>query len=307
MARAARFAWFVLAYNVGVILWGAYVRATGSGAGCGAHWPLCNGEVLPRSAGAATLIEFSHRASSGVALVLVAALVWWVFRATRPGEPARGAAIASGVLIVTEAGVGAGLVLFRLVADNATMARAMFVAVHLVNTFLLLAALAATAWWLTVRRPVVWRRDALRASVAGCAALVIAGASGAVAALGDTLFPAASLGEALAADLSLTSHLLIRLRVLHPVLAVLAAAAVALCAGRLARTGTPVRARAALVVMAIAAFQVALGFVNVVLLAPVWMQIVHLLVADALWLAFVLLGADVLTAQTSEQQKAQAA
>ena len=65
--RLARYAWGVLGINLLVILWGAYVRATGSGAGCGSHWPLCNGEVVPRSAGLATLIEFTHRATSGVA------------------------------------------------------------------------------------------------------------------------------------------------------------------------------------------------------------------------------------------------
>ena len=153
MPKVARFAWAVLAYNVAVILWGAYVRATGSGAGCGAHWPLCNGEVVPRAASVATLIEFSHRATSGLALLAVAVLVVATFRTCRAGHPARAGAVMSGVLILTEAAVGAGLVLFQLVADNATMARAMFVAVHLLNTFLLLAALTLTAWWLTVGVP----------------------------------------------------------------------------------------------------------------------------------------------------------
>jgi heme A synthase len=102
-----RFAWFVLAYNVAVILWGAYVRATGSGAGCGAHWPLCNGEVVPRAREAATLIEFSHRFSSGLALIAIAVLVVWIFRACAPGHPARLGAVLSADLIVTEAAVGA--------------------------------------------------------------------------------------------------------------------------------------------------------------------------------------------------------
>src|SRR5215207_2395848 len=124
MPNVARYAWAVLAYNVAVILWGAYVRATGSGAGCGAHWPLCNGEVVPRAASVATLIEFSHRATSGLALLAVAALVIATFRTCRAGHPARAGAVMSGVLILSEAAVGAGLVLFQLVADNATMARA---------------------------------------------------------------------------------------------------------------------------------------------------------------------------------------
>src|SRR5258707_636964 len=72
--RFARFAWGVLAYNVAVILWGALVRATGSGAGCGGHWPLCNGKVLPKVSQIATVIELTHRVMSGVALVLVAVM-----------------------------------------------------------------------------------------------------------------------------------------------------------------------------------------------------------------------------------------
>src|SRR5829696_7646401 len=169
MPRVARYAWAVLAYNVAVILWGAYVRATGSGAGCGAHWPLCNGEVVPRAAGVATLIEFSHRISSGVALIAIAILVVSAFRTTAAGHPARAGAVISGLLILTEAAVGAGLVLFQLVADNATMARAMFVAVHLLNTFLLLGALTLTAWWLTVGVPLGRDRRNLTPLLAGCA------------------------------------------------------------------------------------------------------------------------------------------
>ena len=120
-----------------VILWGAYVRATGSGAGCGAHWPLCNGEILPRGGRVATLIEFSHRLTSGLALVAVVVLAVWAWRACRPDtRPAR-AAVLSLLFMLTEAAVGAGLVLFQLVADNASFARAMFLAAHLLNTFTL--------------------------------------------------------------------------------------------------------------------------------------------------------------------------
>jgi heme A synthase len=307
MPRLARYAWAVLAYNVAVILWGAYVRATGSGAGCGAHWPLCNGEVVPRAAAAATLIEFSHRLSSGLALIAIAVLVVATFRTCRAGHPARLGAVLSGVLIVTEAAVGAGLVLFQLVADNATMARAMFVAVHLLNTFLLLAALTLTAWWLTVGKPFVSRPGAAGALITGCAALLVAGASGAVAALGDTLFPSESLTAALRTDLSFTSHLLIRLRVFHPVLAIAAAVIVSVCATRLARAGHEPETRGARLVAGIAATQIAFGFFNVILLAPVWMQLVHLLTADALWITFVLVGARALTNRRAVPAHAHAA
>jgi len=286
----ARFAWAVLAWNLAVILWGAYVRASGSGAGCGSHWPLCDGEIVPRAPSAEKLIEFTHRATSGLALVAVLLLAALVFRARPAGHPARRAAVLTVLFMLLEAAVGAALVLFELVADNASMARALFVAVHLVNTFLLLAMLALTADRLG-------EGDAAPAATSGRGALaarltlvllVVAGASGAVAALGDTLFPARSLAHALAQDLSPTSHLLIRLRLGHPVLAAAAAiAALGFAVVGMSFADATRAARARLVAI-LALVQIGLGVANVAFLAPLALQLAHLLVADLLWLAVVL-------------------
>ena len=243
----SRLAWLVLGWNIAVILWGAFVRATGSGAGCGAHWPLCNGEVLPRAPALETMIEFTHRATSGVALLVVVALAFRVFRAKPPGHPARRAAAASVLFILSEAAVGAGLVLFRLVADNESVARALFMAVHLMNTFVLLACLALTAHWCATDappRPATvsrsagrWRRRAV--------ALLLVGTSGAIAALGDTLYPSRSILGGLAADVSPTAHFLVRLRVAHPLLALVGALARgAGAAPRPARDAEPAARRA---------------------------------------------------------------
>lgn len=297
LTRAAAFAWLVLAYTVGVILWGAYVRATGSGAGCGEHWPLCNGVVIPRAPTAATIIEFSHRLTSGLALIGVVALLAWVWRVSQPGHPARRGAAWTVFFMLTEAAVGASLVLFQLVADNASFARAMFMAVHLLNTFILLGWLTMTAWWLSHGAPLDVKR---RAGMAGAflavaVGLLLVGSSGAVAALGDTLFPDATLSAALAADLSPTSHLLIRLRVLHPVFAVIVSGVLLFGARRMARGAGEAAQRLARAVVSLAGLQLLLGALNVALLAPVWMQLVHLLAADMLWIAFVLLGAEVLS------------
>jgi len=295
MTRLARFAWTVLGWNVAVILWGAFVRATGSGAGCGAHWPLCDGEVVPLAPAIETQIEFMHRLTSGVALLLVLALAVWVFRKRPQGHRARHAAVASVALILTEAAVGAGLVLFRLVAENESVARALVMAAHLVNTFLLLAALALTAHWCAIDSAL--RRQARDAWVFGLGALVLllVGTSGAVAALGDTLYPARSLFGALAEDLSPTAHVLVRLRLAHPLLAFAGTLAVALAAGRVLRsTPDPGTRRAAWALAVLALLQVAAGLLNVALLAPVWMQILHLLFADLLWIAFVLVTARTL-------------
>ena len=298
LTPVARFAWLVLAYNIGVILWGAYVRATGSGAGCGEHWPLCNGVIIPRAPSSATIIEFSHRLTSGLALIGVIALLLWVRRVCPPGHVARRGAGWTVFFMLTEAAVGAGLVLFQLVADNATMARAMFMAIHLTNTFFLLAALTLTAWWLSGGHPVIPRahRGAAWALAAVTAGLLLVGASGAVAALGDTLFPDGSLSAALAADLSPSSHLLIRLRILHPAIAVIVGGTLLFGAVPFARRHGPEAARWARLVAALAGGQLVIGALNVMLLAPVWMQLVHLLAADLLWIAFVLLGAAALAA-----------
>ncbi len=290
-----RFAWSVLTYNLAVIAWGAYVRATGSGAGCGAHWPLCNGEVVPRAPSVEMLIEFSHRVSSGLALASVVALAVWTRRALPTGHPARRGAAGALVFMLTEAAVGAGLVLFRLVADNATMARAMFMSVHLANTFVLLAFLSLTAYWLSGGGGLqVRRRGAMPAwLLAGAAALMSVGISGAIAALGDTLSPAGSLAQGLAADLSPASHLLIRLRVVHPALATGVGCLV--LAASLALRRSPVAGPAARVVALLAILQLAAGLTNVLLLAPVWMQIVHLALADLTWIALVMLAARTLS------------
>jgi heme A synthase len=255
---------------------------------------------VPRSLGAATLIEYSHRLTSGLALLSVIALLVWVRRATPPGHPARRGALMSVVFMLVEAAVGAGLVLFQLVADNASMARALFMAVHLTNTFVLVAWLTLTAWWLSGGEAIAPSASPGRAAAVGglLGAVVLVGVSGSVAALGDTLFPSQTLAEALAADLSPTSHVLIRLRMLHPALAVATAALLVMGAPWLAAASSDPRARRfGRAVAGIAVVQVVAGVVNVVLLAPVWMQLVHLLLADALWIALVLLGAVVLARQ----------
>ncbi len=298
LTRFAWYAWFVLGYNVLVILWGAVVRATGSGAGCGAHWPLCNGGVVPISPQTHTLIEFSHRLSSGLALLFVGIMAVWAFRAYPKGSLVRRGAALSVIFILTEALLGAGLVLFELVAHNASLARAVSMALHLVNTFILLGALTLTAWWASGGGPlrVGQRRGLATGLVLGLIGTAVIGASGAIVALGDTLFPSASLAEGLAQDLDATAHFLVRLRVLHPIIAILIGAGLILLA-QYARRRAPAAevARMANIVIALIIIQWAAGFMNVLLLAPVWLQLVHLLLADLVWIALVLLAATTLS------------
>jgi len=289
--RFVRYAWTVVVACVGVVLWGAYVRATGSGAGCGEHWPLCNGVAVPRAPSLETVIEFTHRLTSGLILLMVVGLAVWAFRAFAPGHRVRRAAVASVVLILSEALLGAGLVLFGLVADDDSRARAVVLAVHLTNTFLLLAALALTAHW-SSRPPARtrWSGSAVTAGGLALAGCLLIGITGAIAALGDTLYPPGSLPEGAVVPA------LLRLRILHPWIALvvglgLVVRAVAL-RGRLGAEG----ATAATAVATLVVVQLGAGLLNVVLLAPVWLQIVHLALADTLWIALVVLVATSLDA-----------
>lgn len=292
--RFARFAWGVLAFNVLVVLWGAFVRATGSGAGCGSHWPLCNGEVLPRGARIETLIEFSHRTTSGIALILVVALAVWALRVFARGHHVRKAALASLVLMLVEALVGAGLVLLELVAHNVSVARAYWMAGHLINTFLLLGALALTAWWGGDRPPMRLRgQGALTPTlVIAAVGVLILGASGGITALGDTL----TLGAGISPDDSPLVATLVELRVSHPLLALGVGVLLALAAwtARRARPGDILTYRLTTLLGALYGLQLLAGTVNVALKAPVAIQLTHLLISDLIWITLVVLAAAAL-------------
>lgn len=288
MSRLVRFAWFVLIYNVGVILLGALVRATGSGAGCGESWPTCQGQLLPELSGD-TAVEFAHRATSGIALLLVLALVVWVRRSVDKGAPARTGATVSLVAVVGEALIGAMIVLAAWVGDDDSVARAIAVPLHLVNTLLLLAALTLTIFWLSGggRLDIRANRSAFRWVLVGGIALVLIAATGAVTALADTLFPKDGIGL----DLEEGSHFLTRLRIIHPVLAVLTAAVAWW------KLGSNVRSSESRAVVLLVGAMLVTGIVNVSLGVPVWMQLLHLALADALWISYVLLAARTLEAE----------
>jgi len=302
------FAWAVLAFTLGVVLWGAYVRATGAGAGCGNHWPLCNGEVLPRAPAVNTLIEFTHRAMSGIDGILIFCLLLWAFRAYPRSHRARLAAALSFGLLVTEALIGAALVKLEHVAQNASVGRAWSLSGHLINTLALLACLALTARWGSAPAasgggsPRDSKRQAksgadpqtgapvpLMASP-GLMLFVLTGISGDIAALGDTLFPATSLAAGFHQDFDSAANIFLRLRWFHPLLAPIAGAWLAFYALRV-RARLPAAKPYASAVLALVGLQIGAGALNLLLLAPVFMQILHLLLADLLWISVVLLVA----------------
>ncbi len=291
----SRYAWASLVYLLFVILFGAWVRITHSGAGCGSHWPTCHGQIIPLEPSLETIIEYSHRLTSGLLGILGLVLVGWAAR--RYGRHrVTWAALVALLFIVLEAVIGAGLVLQELVASDASEARAIIISLHLVNTLLLTGSTALAAWWSTDARPVA--RGALGMHkwifAAGLLALVASSMTGAITALGDTLFPVgATAGEGLfqrvTGELSPTSHFLVRLRIIHPMVAVVAAGIV-YGVGAWARQHavdaiTPRLARA---LQHAVLSQAVLGFVNIALAAPGWMQLVHLLLAQVVWVAAVL-------------------
>lgn len=292
--RFAPYAWGVVIFSFAVIVWGAYVRASGSGAGCGSHWPLCNGTVFLRDPATETLIEFAHRATSGIALLLVVGLVVLARRDFPSGHIVRRAAWTSLFFMLTEALVGAGLVLLELVAHNDSLARAVYLGVHLVNTFLLLAAMTLTAWWGSGRPAPVQPLDRhnLAPLTGVLGGLLLVGITGAITALGDTLFPAGSLVEGMRQDTSPTAHILLRLRVLHPVLAIAVGAVLLTLSVRATlRATSPATSLMGRFAAGLVLTQVAAGVLNLLLLAPIWMQLVHLFLADLVWLSAVLLAA----------------
>jgi heme A synthase len=299
-----RFAALLLAYLLFVIVFGAWVRITGSGAGCGDHWPTCGGEIVPRAPSVQTLIEYTHRITSGMLGLMALALPLWALWVFPRRHPARRHALATFVLVMVEAGIGAGLVLKQLVASDASQARAVAVALHLTNTLLLTGAAALTVafaragranpaagLWQSSGAPVAGARAQARGAAQGSGGrwllallvgLVLVAASGAVTALGDTLFPVNGASE------PPRDHFLVQLRVLHPLLACFMVAASVLCAVRFARVP---RCRPwALGLGVTAGAQLVAGALNIALSAPGWLQLAHLLGAQLAWISAVLLS-----------------
>jgi heme A synthase len=302
----ARYAWFALAYNVVVILWGVFLRASKSGDGCGQHWLTCHGEVIPSAPEMKTVIEFSHRLTSGLAFIVVLGLLIWAFRKFGKGHPIRKTAVVSFIFIITEALVGAGLVLTGNTAESLTAARPFWAIGHLTNTFILLAFLSLTAWFAGGGKIFNFKAQPKVLLFLGIAVLGIffVGASGSVAALSSMLFPSETLTEGLAKDFSATSHVLLRLRVSHPILSIMVGVFLVFLAGWFkskARENFRINRWAnALTILIVVQF--AFGALTLLTLAPILMQIGHLLLADLIWIVFVFLSAAFLAEQNESPE-----
>jgi heme A synthase len=306
LSKFAGYAWFVLAYNMVVILWGVFLRASKSGDGCGQHWLTCHGEIIPSAPELKTFIEFSHRVTSSFAGVLITILLIWAFVVWLRHKRERKtyllkAVIACFVFVSIEGILGAGLVLTGNTAENLTPARPFWMAAHLINTLILLAFLTLVAWFASGGKRLNFKAQpkVLLLLGLGVLGIFLIGISGSVAALSNMLFPSATLSEGIAKDFSETSHILLRLRVSHPILSITVGVFLAFLAGwiKTKANGNASVKRWANVLTILILIQFAFGAITLLTLAPIVMQLVHLLLADAVWIAFVLMSAAILAEQ----------
>ncbi len=293
-ALLVSYAWFTLGWTLLTIVLGAVVRGTSSGDGCGASWPSCDGAFLVSSASdSARIIEFTHRAVSGLDLAFIAGLLVAVWRGLPTGHRARRTAVWALLSVISEAGIGAMIVLYGWVADDRSTPRQISVPLHLVNTFALTGLLGLLVWQIRGGRALAaTRARGVRAFVGLGALIVLVAATGATTALADTLFAPESLGHGLAQDLDASSALIVRLRVVHPVVAVGVAMLLALYVWR--RLDDGVGNRAGQAVLGLLTVQVALGVLHIALLTPLATALLHLAVAQALWVAFLFFAFDCL-------------
>ena len=311
LSRFARYAWFVLAYNIIVIIWGVFLRASKSGDGCGQHWLTCHGEVIPSAPELKTVIEFSHRITSMLdGFIVIGLLVWafsiWKKKKVEKNRLVLKMAIGSFVFVLIEGLLGAGLVLTGNTAETLTEARPFWMAGHLITTLILLTFLTLTAWFAGGGKPLSFDAPPkilflLSLAVAG---FLFVGLSGSVAALSSMIFPSQTLTEGIAKDFSATSHILLRLRISHPILSVAVGVYLIFLAGWLkakAKENSDI-SRWTNILTILVLIQFAVGALTLITLAPIVMQIIHLVLADAVWITFVLLSANVLAKESSFDQ-----
>ncbi|MCE3009130.1 MAG: COX15/CtaA family protein [Proteobacteria bacterium] len=284
---------FLLFYTLIVILWGAWVRISHSGDGCGDTWPLCQGQVIPEAESYKTWIEFAHRLKSGLFGFVVLGLYLWARKLYPKESSVRTWAFLTLIFTISEALLGAKLVLFGLVTDNDSPARALVMSLHMINSLALVAAI--TLMWDTSHgAKMVWKKReafvpgnfSLKKIVVGFAlTFLLIATSGAIASLSSTLFPSESLLQGLQEDISAEAHYLVRLRGLHPLFGILLGGSIAALAYAIGKS-TPeklLRSRSQRLFV-FTSVGIVFGMLTLVLLYPTWMKLTHLLLAHGIWI-----------------------
>lgn len=278
--------WFALI----VIVWGAFVRMSGSGDGCGVHWPLCHGEILPLEREGKTWIEYIHRALSGIFGIVILAVFFLARKQFVPRSPERIAASIALISTIVEALVGAKLVLWELVGSDQSMRRVIVSGFHLCNTFILLASLTALSNE-ALSKSSLKKRKILWLVVIGAILFVCTSVLGSWASLSKTLFPASSLASGLAADFSPASHFVVRYRILHPIFATVLATYLLVLAAISPKGRGLVAAFPYLLVSTFV-----IGGVTLIYLSPIWLSLSHLILVNLVWIAFIQLSIAIGTA-----------
>lgn len=275
----------LIIYSLFVFLWGAWVRISGSGDGCGEHWPFCHGELIPDSYAVKVWIENFHRISTKIYGFFVIGLVILGFRRSEKGHAVRKGILWTLFFTLTEGAIGAVLVIKGFVANDDSPERAVIIALHLMNTFFLMSSLFYT--WFVSRHDLSNLKISFTKNIMLLKAswLLVLGGTGAIAALSTTLFPSESLLSGLASDFAADGHFLERLRVLHPILAVgFVVYALAQWNRDLSHNPVAEKWRNWFLISVVAGFFV--GLVTLALLSPTWLKLTHLMTAHVLWLCF---------------------
>ena len=268
------------------ILAGAFVRATGSGDGCGSTWPTCKGKIIPQLSDPSEVIEFSHRSISGI-LLIVTLIIFIKSRNMSKGTIVRKTVNFLTFFVVFEAAIGAVIVLYEWVGLNSSLPRIIAVPIHLVNTFGLLACYAVLYKVLlnnfkNIKQ--LWDRRFVFVAFL----FLLSGASGSITALADVLFPSASFYEGLMEDFDRTSELLTRLRILHPIVATGLSVALIIESRKIQKDyKIDVKFLQLLVIVA-----VTLGVLNVLSNIVLLLSIFHLAIADLLWITYIYVSMD---------------
>ena len=268
------------------ILAGAFVRATGSGDGCGSTWPTCKGKIIPQLSDTSEIIEFSHRSISGI-LLIVTLIIFTKSRNMSKGSITRTTVNFLTFFVVFEAAIGAVIVLYEWVGLNSSLPRIIAVPIHLVNTFGLLACYAILYKVLlnnfkNIKQ--LWDRRFVFVAFL----FLLSGATGSITALADVLFPSASFYEGLMEDFDRTSELLTRLRILHPIVATGLSVALIIESRKIQKDyKIDVKFLQLLVIVA-----VTLGVLNVLSNIVLLLSIFHLAIADLLWITYIYVSMD---------------
>ena len=278
-----------LVVSVFSIIAGAIVRATGSGDGCGASWPTCNGEIIPELDTPSELIEFSHRSVSGVLLIITLIIFVKSFKDEVPTLQKK-IIWSLTFFVLLEALIGAVIVIYEWVGMNSSAPRIIAVPLHLVNTFGLLGAYTLL-FHLTRNSKTTLNNFFDRGFKIGLFLFLLSGATGSIAALADVIFPSESFITGLAEDFDTNSEVLTRLRILHPIVASALSLYLYSEANRLQNEYQVITKNIKLLIL----LGVLLGVSNVISNIILPLSILHLLMADLLWILYVYKSAEKIT------------